>query len=458
MKPARMIIQVLILMIFTILVLPPGMPAQEYVVDTEQSSEFKKEELVQMLAPIALYPDSLITQMLMASTYPLEVVEAERWLRQNKDLKGDALNDALLEVTWDPSIKSLCHFPDVLFAMSDKLDQTRKLGDAFLSQEEDVMATIQELRQKAHDQGNLKTTKEQKVIIEREIIRVEPADPQVVYVPVYDPFYIYGPWWYPAYLPWYWYYPHTVAVTGGYIHFGSGFFLGIGISSWSWYDWHRHYIYIDVHKARRFHRFRERHDSDRYYWRHNPRHRRGVAYRNRKTSERFRPELPRLPKARPEMRGYPSGGFKREKTPARSPMERREGDMPRVKTQPEKSKRQMERRERDMPRVRTQPEKSRRQMERRERDMPRVRTQPERLRSPAGSRGGSVPQVKIQRKSDQKVQRRDTPFRGIGDGNFERKAGKRGGYSRQGDKEGSQEKGSRKSSRGRGSDKSGSRR
>ena len=114
-----------------------------------------------MLAPIALYPDSLIAQILMASTYPLEMVEAERWLRQNKELKGDALDDALQEKTWDPSVQSLCHFPDVLFAMSDKLDQTRKLGDAFLSQEDDVMATIQELRRKAEEQGNLKTTKEQ---------------------------------------------------------------------------------------------------------------------------------------------------------------------------------------------------------------------------------------------------------------------------------------------------------
>ncbi len=98
MKSARMIIQVLTLMIFAILVLPPGIPAQEYFVETEQEDVFKKEELAQMLAPIALYPDSLITQMLMASTYPLEVVKAERWLRQNKDLKGDELNDALHQV------------------------------------------------------------------------------------------------------------------------------------------------------------------------------------------------------------------------------------------------------------------------------------------------------------------------------------------------------------------------
>ncbi|MEK6528701.1 MAG: DUF3300 domain-containing protein [Nitrospirota bacterium] len=387
MKSTRMIIQALTLMIFSVLVLPPGIPAQEYVVETEQDDVFKKEELAQMLAPIALYPDSLITQILMASTYPLEVVEAERWLLQNKDLTGDALNDALQKMNWDFSVKSLCHFPDVLTAMSEKLVQTRKLGDAFLSQEKDVMATIQELRQKAYKQGNLKTTKEQKIIIEREIIRVEPANLQVVYVPIYNPVYVYGQWRYSAYPPWYWYYPRSVAVIGRHIHFGSGYFIGIGIYSWSWFDWHRHYIYIDINKAGIFHAFLERHDSDCYSWKHNPRHRRGVAYINRKTSERFSPELARLQKTRPEMRGYASKGFEREKIPAGSSLNRRAGDVPRVITQPEKSG------------------------------------------SLIGSRGKIAPQFTTQRKSDQKVQHRDTPFRGSGNGNFERKAGERAGYS-----------------------------
>ena len=134
------------------LLVPPGTMAQDSG-ESEQTDRFSKEELTQMLAPIALYPDSLIAEILMASTYPLELVEAERWLRQNKELKGDALNTALQEKTWDPSVKSLCHFPDVLFAMSDKLDQTRKLGDAFLSQEDEVMAVIQELRHRAEQSG-----------------------------------------------------------------------------------------------------------------------------------------------------------------------------------------------------------------------------------------------------------------------------------------------------------------
>jgi len=262
MRAATLIIRGLAWMIIALLFIPSGISAQDFE-QPEQTDRFRKEELDQMLAPIALYPDSLIAQILMASTYPLEIVQAERWVEQNKTLTGDSLDDALKEKSWDPSIKSLCHFPDVLFSMSDKLDQTSKLGDAFLSQNDDVMATIQQLRRKAETQGNLKTTKEQKVIHEEDAIRIEPATRHVVYVPVYDPLYVYGPWWHSAYLPYYWYHPPGVIITGGFITFGPRFFVGIDLFSWSWFDWHRHYIYVDVHKARRFHRFRQRHDSGR---------------------------------------------------------------------------------------------------------------------------------------------------------------------------------------------------
>lgn len=351
-------------MIIAMLVIPPGIPAQD-TGEPEQTDRFGEEELTQMLAPIALYPDSLIAQILMASTYPLEVVEAERWLRQNKDLKGDALNDALQEKTWDPSVKVLCHFPDVLFAMSDKLDQTRKLGDAFLSQEGEVTATIQELRRKAEEQGNLKTTKEQQVIVEKEVIKIEPADPQVVYVPVYDPFYVYGPWWYPAYPPYYWYYPRGF-VTGGFISYRHRVFIGLSLFPWVWFDWHFHSIHIDIHKTSRFHRFDHRWDFDRPVWRHNPHHRKGVAYRNRITSQRFGLRPSRVSPASPEMRGYPGRRIERQDgRPSQRPIERRE-------------------------------------------DVGTPKARPERER-------GRGPVV------------RDTPFRGIGEGNFERKASERGG-------------------------------
>ncbi|MEW6053784.1 MAG: DUF3300 domain-containing protein [Nitrospirota bacterium] len=371
MRSTRMIMASLAWIIIAMLMIPGWLPAQDF--DTlEQPEKFSKEELAQMLAPIALYPDSLIAQILMASTYPLEVVEAERWLRQNRELKGDSLDNALQLKSWDPSVKSLCHFPDILFAMSEKLDQTRKLGDAFLVQEGEAMDVIQELREKARDQGNLKSTAEQKVIIEREIIRIEPIETRTIYIPIYDPLYVYGPWWYPAYPPYYWYYPPGLVYSGGYISYSPPIFLGIGFWSWTWFDWHVRHIYIDVHKTKRFHRHRDRRDSGRVFWRHDPSHRKGVAYRDRRTSERFIGSKPRASSISPasqEMRGYPSGSYR--KKASESP------------------------------------------------------------KRPVGIRKGSpAPGVRIAPKTFQQTPTRDTPFRGIGNGSFERRASERGNESR----------------------------
>jgi hypothetical protein len=368
MKATSVIMQGFAWIIIALLAIPPGIPAQEEAGELEEAYRFKKEELMQMLAPIALYPDSLIAQILIASTYPLEVVEAERWLHQNKELRGDALNEAVKEKTWDPSVKSLAHFPDLLFVMSDNLDQTRKLGDAFLSQEDEVMAAIQELRKKAGEHGNLKPTEEQIVIVEKEIIRIEPADPQVVYVPVYDPLYVYGPWWYPAYPPYYWYYPPGFIITGGFIGFGPRIFIGFGLFSWVWFDWHVHHIHVDIHKTRRFHKHRSKWDFDRPTWRHNPRHRRGVAYRDRRTSERFGTR-PRVSPPSPETRGFPPKDIERRAVePSRGPAQRREKAI--------------------------------------------------------------APRVEPGRQRTERAPRRDTSFRGIDNGKFERKAGQRGGESR----------------------------
>lgn len=156
-----------------------------------------------MLAPIALYPDSLLIQVLMAATYPLEVVQAARWVSQNPNLKGEKLAAALNQKSWDPSVISLVNFPSVLAMMNDKLEWTQNIGDAFLGQKDQVMATIQNLRAKAQAQGTLKTTKEQVVVVQEKTIVVEPADPMVVYVPAYNPTVVYGAWWYPAYPPYY---------------------------------------------------------------------------------------------------------------------------------------------------------------------------------------------------------------------------------------------------------------
>ena len=198
----RMIMGILIIPFLGSLLVfqPQEIQAQEsgYI---EVSEKFSQEELAQMLAPIALYPDVLLTQVLMASTYPIEVIQADRWVKKNPEVKGQALDDALLTEDLDPSVKALCHFPSVLALMSEQISETINIGNAFIAQEDEVMDMIQELRAKAHAQGNLNTTKEQKVIIEKETIIIEPADPLVVYVPYYDPFYIYGPWWYPGYPP-----------------------------------------------------------------------------------------------------------------------------------------------------------------------------------------------------------------------------------------------------------------
>jgi hypothetical protein len=168
---------------------------------TEESKTFKQEELDQMLAPIALYPDDLLSQILMASTYPLEIVQAARWTNQNKDLKGDALTEALEKQDWDASVKSLVNFPDVLSKMNESLEWTQKLGDAFLAQQKQVMDTIQMLRKKAQEAGNLKDSPQQKVVVEKETIIIQPAQPETIYVPSYNPAVVYGAWWWPLFPP-----------------------------------------------------------------------------------------------------------------------------------------------------------------------------------------------------------------------------------------------------------------
>jgi hypothetical protein len=166
-----------------------------------------QDQLDALLAPIALYPDELLTQVLMASTYPLEVVEAARFVKANPALRGPPLDDALRDKTWDPSVLSLAPFPQVLDMMNDHLEWTQRLGDAFLSDEAGVMRTVQMLRQRAQQVGNLQSNEQQRVSVQDRYIVIEPAQPQYVYVPVYNPTIIYGPWWAPAYRPWYWYPP-----------------------------------------------------------------------------------------------------------------------------------------------------------------------------------------------------------------------------------------------------------
>ena len=176
---------------------------------------FSPEELDQMLAPIALYDDALLSQVLMAASYPLEIVEAARWSQANPNLKGDAAVTAVADKTWDVSVKSLVAFPSILKQLSDHLDWTQKLGDAMIGQQADVATSIQRLRAKASAAGTLKTGKEQTVTTQTQgsetIIAIQPTNPEVVYVPTYDPNTAYGQWPYPSYPPTY--YPPTPRVA-----------------------------------------------------------------------------------------------------------------------------------------------------------------------------------------------------------------------------------------------------
>ena len=170
----------------------------------EEVPLFSQAELDQMLAPIALYPDQLLSQVLMAATYPLEVVQAARWSREHPGLQGQEAVRAVDDRAWDPSVKSLVAFPDLLAQMDADLDWTERLGDAFLAQQQQLMDTVQSLRQRAYDAGNLRSAQQVQVVREREVIYVRSAYPDVIYMPYYDPFTIYGSWWWPHYRPVYW--------------------------------------------------------------------------------------------------------------------------------------------------------------------------------------------------------------------------------------------------------------
>lgn len=266
----------------------------------EAKQSFRQEEIDQLVAPIALYPDSLISQILMASTYPLEVVQADRWAKQHKDLKGDALTTSLEKQDWDASVKSLVNFPQVLQMMSEKLDWTQKLGDAFLAQQKEVMDTIQKLRVKAQDQGNLKTTTEQKVIVEQKVIRIESANPQVVYVPTYNPTVVYGAWPYPAYPPYYYYPPGYVAGAAVFT-FAAGVALGAAWGyAWGGCNWHGGDVNIDVNRNTNINRNINRDQAKQKMqdrgqigqdgkgkWQHDASHRKGAAYRDQGTAQKF---------------------------------------------------------------------------------------------------------------------------------------------------------------------------
>lgn len=270
----------------------------EYSVQTQVT--FAQQELDRMLAPIALYPDSLLSQILIAATYPLEVEQAARWSRANPGLHGDQAVRAVAQEDWDPSVKSLVGFPQILAMMDAKSDWTERLGDAFLAQEPQVMDTVQNLRQRAYAAGNFRSDDQIRVVPQDGAIVVEPMNPEIVYVPYYDPMVVYGAWWWPSppvyWSPWYGYYaprPGFYLSWGSGIRVASGFFFGA-------FDWPRRYTRV-VHVNNYYYYNRTagvyRQGGDHAYtrntyaapgaWQHNPTHRRGAQYRDPGVSSRF---------------------------------------------------------------------------------------------------------------------------------------------------------------------------
>jgi Protein of unknown function (DUF3300) len=208
---------------------PPAQPqGPPYVTQTP-------EQLDQLVAPIALYPDSLVAQILAASTFPEQVVEADRWVQAHPDLKGDALGQAVDQMQWDPSVKALTGFPSVLGNMDKNLSWTSSLGDAYYNQQNDVMDAVQAMRLKAQQSGNLKTTQQQTVTSQGQTIVIQPAQPDVVYVPAYDPWIVYGP----PIVAWPGWYPYPGIWWGGpFLSFGIGFGVGwYGGFGWGWGHW-----------------------------------------------------------------------------------------------------------------------------------------------------------------------------------------------------------------------------
>lgn len=279
------------------------------VVAHQTDASFPAEQLEQLVAPIALHPDSLLTQILMAATYPLEVVQAHRWVQKDPKRTGPKLEEALKDQDWDPSVKSLCGFPTVLQQMNDNLDWTQDLGDAFLAQKAELLEAVQAMRKKALEAGQLKTTSEQKVTQDEQIIVIASADPEVVYVPTYSPVVVYGGWYYPS---WYypaWYYPPPPGY--GAVVFTAGVIWGAAM--WGHCDWHHGDIDIDINHYNQFNKNTninvERNklagaSGSKAQWNHDPAHRKGVNYRSPETAQKFggAPGASRVP--RDQARGF----------------------------------------------------------------------------------------------------------------------------------------------------------
>ena len=263
-------------------------PAQSASSQRQGQELLSADQLDSLVAPLALYPDPILSQVLVASTYPLEIVQASQWLNQNSSLSGKALADAAAQQPWDASVQALVMLPDLLDRLSKDVRWTSAVGDAFLAQEQDVMAAIQRMRQKAQQKGALQSNQQQTVNTTtangQNYIVIEPAQPEVVYVPQYDPAAIWGP---PAY------YPYPAIAYPPVFSFGTGFALGAiwaggGWGGWGWNcGWGRNNITVNNNFINRNH-FNRVNVANGNNWVHNPAHRGGAAYRNRDVANRYK--------------------------------------------------------------------------------------------------------------------------------------------------------------------------
>lgn len=284
-------------------------PAAAPVASAAQSeTTFSREQLDQMMAPVALYPDSLLAQVMMATTYPGDVADAVKWAKAHPDAKGDDAVRQVANQPWDPSVQSLVAFPQVLDLLGKDPAWVQKMGDAFLAQPDAVMDSVQRLRRQAQAAGNLKSNEQQKVTTEpaappaagatttvvepaTQTIVIEPANPQVVYVPSYNSTSVYGPWPYPSYPPYY-YPPSPYYYPGGAFMAGLAWGTGIAITAslWGDFNWGHSDIDIDVDRYNNINSNRQINRSENT-WRHNSANRDGVPYRDRASREQYGRQL-----------------------------------------------------------------------------------------------------------------------------------------------------------------------
>ncbi|WP_162784583.1 DUF3300 domain-containing protein [Polynucleobacter necessarius] len=262
---------------------------------SQSQAPLSDQQLNSLVSPIALYPHSLISQILMASTYPLEVAEAAGWQKQNSRLTGPALDGALQSQNWDPSVKSLVSFPQALQMMGSDLNWTQKLGDAVLAQQSDVMKAIQTMRAKAKQAGNLTSTPQQTVSTSGQNIIIQPASPQVIYVPTHNPTVVYGPWPYPAYPPPPPYYPPGYVAGAELLSFGIGMAVGaalFGGMHWGG-GWDGGSITVNNNTFNSFNRntangnFKSGSFSSGDKWQFNPQHRGNMPYPNSNLQSKY---------------------------------------------------------------------------------------------------------------------------------------------------------------------------